>query len=74
MFLFPFLHFVKAVLLNIATDLNAVRIESIVGYENVVMIVACKQFFCDTILYRLLFLGSLSNFQDRKSSMKVTNS
>lgn len=37
----PSLHFVKAMLLNTATDLDAVRIED---YNNVIMAVACKSF------------------------------
>lgn len=40
----PSLHFVKAMLLNIATDLDAVRIKSIVGYKNVIMTASCKSF------------------------------
>lgn len=32
----PFLHFVKAMLLNIAADLDPVRIKSIVGYRSVI--------------------------------------
>lgn len=40
---FPLLHFVIALLLNIATDLDAVRIKNIVGYENVIMTVTCKK-------------------------------
>lgn len=40
---FPLLHSVKALLLNIATDLDAVRIKNIVDYENGIMTVTCKK-------------------------------
>lgn len=40
---FPLLHFVKAMLLNIATDLDAVRTKTVVGYKNVITTVTHKK-------------------------------
>lgn len=38
----PFLHFIKAMLLNTAADLDPVRIKSTVGYRSVIPTVAYK--------------------------------
>lgn len=41
-FALPSLHFIKAMLLNTAADLDPVRIISITGYRSVIPTVACK--------------------------------